>query len=59
MTVPAGKTVTLTDGGKNLTAATIKNFRGPVFEIEEGAALILDGTFTLSAITSPAAGSHR
>ena len=46
VTVPAGKTVTLTDGGKNLTAATVKNFRGPVFEIEEGAALILDGTFT-------------
>lgn len=46
VTVPAGKTVTLTDGGKNLTAATVKNFRGPVFEIKEGAALILDGTFT-------------
>ena len=29
VTVPAGKTVTLTDGGKNLTAATIKNFRRP------------------------------
>ena len=46
VTVPAGKSVTLTDGGQNLVLLPALDFKGPVFRIEAGASLTLAGTFS-------------
>ena len=44
ITIPSGKTVTLSKGdADSISVLTTVNFEGPLFEIEEGASLILDG----------------
>ena len=44
ITIPTGKTVTLSKGdADSISVLTTVNFEGPLFEIEEGASLILDG----------------
>ena len=44
VTVPAGKKITLT--GANITVQPEKTVSGPLFTVEEGATLCLDGTIT-------------
>ena len=48
VTIPSGKTITLTDEGKGLSVLVKNGFAGPVFRVEEGAALIVDGSFNFS-----------
>ena len=44
ITIPSGKTVTLSKGdADSISVLTTVNFEGPLFEVEEGASLILDG----------------
>ncbi|WP_270580371.1 leucine-rich repeat protein [Butyricicoccus sp. OF27-2pH9A] len=48
VTIPSGKTITLTDAGKGLSVVFKNGFAGPAFRVEQGAALILDGSFNFS-----------
>lgn len=48
VTIPSGKTITLTDEGKSLSVVFKNDFAGPAFRVEQGAALILDGSFNFS-----------
>lgn len=48
VTIPSGKTITLTDEGKGLSVVFKNDFAGPAFRVEQGAALILDGSFNFS-----------
>lgn len=48
VTIPSGKTITLTDEGKGLSVVFKNGFAGPAFRVEQGAALILDGSFNFS-----------
>ena len=48
VTIPSGKTITLTDEGKGLSVVFKNGFTGPAFRVEQGAALILDGSFNFS-----------
>ena len=48
VTIPSGKTITLTDEGKGLSVVFKNGFAGPAFHVEQGAALILDGSFNFS-----------
>lgn len=48
VTIPSGKTITLTDEGKGLSVVFKNGFAGPAFRVEQGAALILDGSFDFS-----------
>lgn len=48
VTIPSGKTITLTDEGKGLSVVFKNGFTGPAFHVEQGAALILDGSFNFS-----------
>lgn len=48
VTIPSGKTITLTDEGKGLSIVFKNGFTGPAFRVEQGAALILDGSFNFS-----------
>lgn len=48
VTIPSGKTITLTDEGKGLSVVFKNSFAGPAFRVEQGAALILDGSFNFS-----------
>ena len=48
VTIPSGKTITLTDEGKGLSVVFENGFTGPAFRVEQGAALILDGSFNFS-----------
>lgn len=48
VTIPSGKTITLTDEGKGLSVVFKNGFAGPAFRVEQGAALILDGNFNFS-----------
>lgn len=48
VTIPSGKTITLTDEGKGLSIVFQNGFTGPAFRVEKGAALILDGSFNFS-----------
>ena len=48
VTIPSGKTITLTDEGKGLSVVFKNGFAGPAFRVEHGAALILDGSFNFS-----------
>lgn len=48
VTIPSGKTITLTDEGKGLSIVFKNDFAGPAFRVEQGAALILDGSFNFS-----------
>ena len=44
ITIPSGKTVTLSKGdADSISVLTTVNFEGPLFEVEKGASLILDG----------------
>ena len=44
ITIPSGKTVTLSKGdADSISVLTTVNFEGPLFEVEQGASLILDG----------------
>ena len=44
ITIPTGKTVTLSKGdADSISVLTTVNFEGPLFEVEKGASLILDG----------------
>ena len=46
VTIPAGKTITLTDNGTGLSVLTKSGFNKPLFVVEEDAKLILSGAFT-------------
>ena len=46
VTIPAGKTITLTDNGTGLSILTKSGFNKPLFVVEEDAKLILSGAFT-------------
>lgn len=48
VTIPSGKTITLTDEGKGLSIVFKNGFTGPAFRVEPDAALILDGSFNFS-----------
>lgn len=48
VTIPSGKTITLTDEGKGLSVVFKNGFTGPAFRVEQDAALILDGSFNFS-----------
>lgn len=48
VTIPSGKTITLTDEGKGLSVVFKNGFAGPAFRVEQDAALILDGSFNFS-----------
>lgn len=48
VTIPSGKTITLTDEGKGLSVVFKNGFAGSAFRVEQGAALILDGSFNFS-----------
>jgi len=48
VTIPSGKTITLTDEGKGLSIVFKNGFTGPAFRVEQDAALILDGSFNFS-----------
>ena len=48
VTIPSGKTITLTDEGKGLSIVFKNGFTGPAFRVEKDAALILDGSFNFS-----------
>ena len=48
VTIPSGKTITLTDEGKGLSIVFQNGFTGPSFRVEPDAALILDGSFNFS-----------
>lgn len=48
VTIASGKTITLTDEGKGLSVVFKNGFAGPAFRVEQGAALILDGSFNFS-----------
>ena len=48
VTIPSGKTITLTDEGKGLSIVFKNGFTGPAFCVEQDAALILDGSFNFS-----------
>lgn len=48
VTIPSGKTITLTDEGKGFSVVFKNGFAGPAFHVEQGAALILDGSFNFS-----------
>lgn len=48
VTIPSGKTITLTDEGKGLSVVFKNGFTGPAFRVEQNAALILDGSFNFS-----------
>lgn len=48
VTIPSGKTITLTDEGKGLSVVFKNDFAGPAFRVEQDAALILDGSFNFS-----------
>lgn len=48
VTIPSGKTITLTDEGKGLSVVFENGFNGPAFRVAQGAALILDGSFNFS-----------
>lgn len=48
VTIPSGKTITLTDAGKGLSVVFKNGFTGPAFRVEQDAALILDGSFNFS-----------
>lgn len=48
VTIPSGKTITLTDAGKGLSVVFKNGFAGSAFRVEQGAALILDGSFNFS-----------
>lgn len=46
VTIPDGKTITLTDDGKGLIAQADKSLSGAMFDIADGAKLILAGTIS-------------
>lgn len=46
VTIPAGKTITLTDNGTGLSVLAKSGFNKPLFVVEEDAKLILSGAFT-------------
>ena len=46
VTIPAGKTITLTDNGTGLSILTKSGFNKPLFVVEKDAKLILSGAFT-------------
>lgn len=48
VTIPSGKTITLTDEGKGLSVVFKNGFTGPAFHVARDAALILDGSFNFS-----------
>lgn len=48
VTIPSGKTITLTDEGKGLSVVFENGFTGSAFRVEKDAALILDGSFNFS-----------
>lgn len=48
VTIPSGKTITLTDEGKGLSIVFKNGFTGPAFRVEQDATLILDGSFNFS-----------
>lgn len=48
VTIPSGKTITLTDEGNGLSIVFKNGFTGPAFRVEQDAALILDGSFNFS-----------